>query len=169
MLPIVVCLLSFPSKAAYPFRKANVSLWFVLRDGSGKGPSCVRRSPFLPPKPAEDYRLPRPWPLDIPLSLTFIQDALADRWFTRRRVLQAEEEQWLSSLPCRKSTALHSPSWRDSMNISSVGPRHAELWLELVVMVCARLRWLSPDFRVSSALKVLVCSWEKTGNTVHTF
>lgn len=64
MLPIVVCSLSFPSEVAYPFRKANVSLWFVLRDGSGKGPSCVRSHPSLPPKPAEDYRLCRPWPFD---------------------------------------------------------------------------------------------------------
>lgn len=31
MLPAVLCSLSFPSEAAYPFRKANVSLWFVLR------------------------------------------------------------------------------------------------------------------------------------------
>lgn len=40
------------------------------------------------------------------------------------------------------------------MNVASVGPRHAELLLELVVMVRARLRWMSPDFRVSSPLKV---------------
>lgn len=55
-------------------------------------------------------------PLGILLSLPSMQDALADRWFTRQRVLQAGQEQWWSSLPGGKSTALHR---RDSGNVSS--------------------------------------------------
>lgn len=111
MLPVVVCSLSLPSQAAHPFGKANVSLWVVLRNGSGRGPSCVRRSPFLPPKPAEDHRLCRPWPLDHGPSV-FPRPSHSCRMFLltddlQDRVLQAEEEQWTSRVP----QEVLSPAW----------------------------------------------------------
>lgn len=171
MLPVVVCSLSLPSQAAHPFGKANVSLWVVLRNGSGRGPSCVRRSPFLPPKPAEDHRLCRPWPLDHGPSvfprpshscrMFLLTDDLQDRECCKRR---KSSEQAVSH---RKSSALHGAFWRESMSISSAWPQHTEVWQ--AGSDGARLRWTSPGFRVSSAGKVSASSWEKKGYSIHTF
>lgn len=103
---------------------------------------------------------PRPWPW---LSLSCpTQDAPADRWFTGQGVLGQGEQGW-SSLPGGKSSALTEGT--------AMSPPPAKACRAVTAEGCGALcqaGWVSPDSRVSSPLRVSLCSWGRAGYPAQT-